>query len=96
MKPILLGLPAEAVGSRADILNIDITFLVEITEDFAESGKDLANILGLFRLSIGLIDDLDVEVETFLVLGGKRLAAYDPIVGTNIIDRDGGQFAFFM
>jgi len=71
MKPILLGLPAEAVGSRADILNIDITFLVEITEDFAESGKDLANILGLFRLSIGLIDDLDVEVETFLVLGGK-------------------------
>jgi hypothetical protein len=87
---ILLGLSAKPIGSRPYVLNIDVAFLVQVAEQPSEGIVDFADVLRLLRLAVGFIRYLDVEIEAALSLLGERFSRNDPIIGIDVLDRNGG------
>ena len=71
VEPELLGLSPEPKSRRPHVLDVDIAFRVQFAEKLTERSKDFLDVLGLLRLRVGLIDDLDIEVEAALALGGQ-------------------------
>src|SRR5579863_8325832 len=92
MKPKLLGFASEAVCSRPYILNIDVAFLMHVAEKLTEGVESLLDVLRLFRLAVGFVRNLDVEVEALLSVFRERLAGDDPIVRVYVLYRYGGHF----
>src|ERR1700712_2213869 len=68
LRPELLGLSAIAVCSRPDVLNVDVAFVVKIAQEVLEAGERLPDVTRLLSLGIGLVGDLDIEVNALFAL----------------------------
>ncbi len=68
VEPKLLGPSAESEGSRSHVLDVDIALRVHFAEQLTERSEDFLDVLGLLGLRVGLIDDLDIEIEAALAL----------------------------
>ena len=69
--PVLLGPAAVSIGSRSDILHVDVALFVQVAEQLGERLEGFGDVLGLLGLAVGFVGDLDVEVEAALALFGE-------------------------
>ena len=69
--PVLLGSAAVSIGSRSDILHVDVALFVQVAEQLSERLEGFGDVLGLLGLAVGFVGDLDVEVAAALALFGE-------------------------
>ena len=71
MIPIFLSLSPITIGGSAYVFNVDVTHFMKVAEQFAECIEHLADVLSLFRFSVGFVSDLDVEIDAAVVQFSK-------------------------
>src|SRR5882757_2554637 len=95
MITVLLRFATISIRARPYVLDVDITFLMQIAEQALKRRKHFGNVFGLFRLGIRLVRDLDVEVKATLALLAQRTATNNPIIRIDVVDRYRGDVGLF-
>ena len=80
-----MGSAAIAIRSSAYILDIDVALVVDVAKQPLELGKRFPNVLLFLGLRVGLVGDLDVEVEAGFSVHGQRNASNDPVIGADVV-----------
>jgi len=77
--PELLSFATVSIGSRPDILDIDVALVMQVAEQLRERGKGLADVFSLLGLGVAFVRDFDIEVDATLSLLRQCLSSNDPV-----------------
>ncbi len=89
--PELLGLAAIAVGTCSDVIDVNVTFTMNVRHQSQEAVVHRLDVSGFLSPRVGFVGDLDFNKRAGLLLRSRRMPTNNPVLRIHITNGNGRQ-----